>query len=370
MTETMRAALAYKNETKLRLEEIAIPTIADDEVLVQIKSTGLTHGILDIWQTHPELMKVYPTIIGPQMAGIVHRIGKDVKGLKEGDRVFVWPIVACGRCDRCQNNEEPECDAASLMGHAVFSEAGLPLYTRYHNGGLAEYVRAPAWNVEKLPDNVSFRVGAFLIQATVAYRSLMIAGAGPGSTVVLNAGTGMTGALAARLAPAFGVTKVIVVSRTPESFRRLDEVAPGAFDPLVLSKLPAGWETSGALTEELRAMNGGAPVDCVVDLSPVGSDVTVSSMLAMRRGGTVVLIGGSSDTLALPYHKVMVNGYGIKGAKAGTRSIARKVVRLIEAGLFDFEPLFTHSFGLEEANTVADYINGRIEKPLMIDIVV
>lgn len=368
MANTMRAALAYSGETRLRLEDIAIPEIADDEVLVRIKSTGLTHGILDIWQTHPELMKVYPTIIGPQMAGYVARVGKDVRGLKEGDRTFVWPIVACGRCDSCQNNEEPECDAASLMGHAVFSEAGLPLYTRYHNGGLAEYVRAPAWNVEKLPDNVSFRSGAFIMQACVAYRAFLKAGASQGSTVVLNAGTGMTGALAIRLAPAFGISKLIVVSRTPESFRRLDEVSSGAFDPLVLSLLPAGWQNGDTLTQQLKAMNGGRPVDCVVDLSPVGSEMTVPSMMAMRRGGTMVIVGGSSDTISLPYHKVMVNGYGIKGTKAGTRTIARKLVRLLESGQLDFEALFTHSFGLEDANTVADYINERIDKPLMIDI--
>lgn len=368
MGDTMLAALAYKGEMKLRLEEVPIPEIGDDDVLVRIKATGLSHGVLDIWQTFPDLMKVFPHVLGPQMAGYVHRVGKDVTHVKEGDRTFIWPILACGRCDRCQNNEEPECDSASVMGHAVFSPAGVPMYTKYHNGGLAEFVKAPKWNVEKLPDNVSFGIGAFILQASVAYRALQTSGVRPGETIVLNSGTGMAGAMTIKLAPMFGVSKIIVVSRTPESFGRLNEIAANAFEPVALSELPADWAQSGTLVRRLRELNKGSGVDRVLDFSTVGNDLTIQAMLAMRRNGTMVFTGGSADTVQLPYHSVMVNGYCIKGAKAGTRTIARTIVRLLEAGSINLDALITHTFPLAEANTVVEYIMDRIERPMIIQI--
>ena len=368
MGDTMLAALALKGEKLLQLAQVPIPVIGDDEVLVKIKSTALSHGVLEIWQRRPEMMRISPHVLGPQMAGHVHQVGKDVKDLKEGDRVFVWAILACGRCDLCQSNEEAECPAASLMGHAVFSEAGLPLYTKYHNGGLAEYVKAPAWNIEKLPENVSFAAGAFILQASVAFRALLRAGAKPGATVLLNYGSGMAGALATSLAPAFGVSKVIVASRTPESFRRLGEILPGRFQPLVLSELTPDWRDGDNLAQEVKAMNGGDPVDCIVDLSPVESPLTVKSLLALRRGGTMVLTGGNSNNLSLPYHQVMVNGYQIRGSKAGTRMIGRAIARLLQAGSLDLDALVTHNFKLEDANTVANYLTQRIDNPLMINI--
>ena len=68
------------------------------------------------------------------------------------------------------------------------------LYEQYHNGGLAEYVKAPAWTLHHLPDEIPFDIGAKIGTVAVAYRAIKCAETKPGRILIVTAATGGTGA--------------------------------------------------------------------------------------------------------------------------------------------------------------------------------
>src|SRR5581483_11672556 len=101
-------------------------------------------------------------------------VGKGVTAVKEGDRVRVHPVLSCGHCYYCRTDQEPMCPAVSVMGGAVYSDQAMPSYQKYHNGGLAEYIKVPAGNLDPLPAVISFEVGARIHSLAVAFRAIRL----------------------------------------------------------------------------------------------------------------------------------------------------------------------------------------------------
>ncbi|HZO76325.1 MAG TPA: alcohol dehydrogenase catalytic domain-containing protein [Ktedonobacteraceae bacterium] len=121
MQGTMQAARIYQGEHTFRIEAVPIPQPEEGEVLVQVKATGLTRGALSLWRNRGR-MRVLPTILGYETAGVVAEVGKGVTAVKEGDRVRVHPVLSCGHCYYCRTDQEPMCPAVSVMGGAVYSD--------------------------------------------------------------------------------------------------------------------------------------------------------------------------------------------------------------------------------------------------------
>jgi NADPH:quinone reductase-like Zn-dependent oxidoreductase len=85
------------------------------------------------------------------------------------------------------------CPELAIMGHGAFGHGLLPMFARYHDGALAEYVRAPYRQVDRLPDSVSFEVAAKLSHFATAARAIKCADLGAGASVVVPAASGSIG---------------------------------------------------------------------------------------------------------------------------------------------------------------------------------
>nr|MBA2286972.1 alcohol dehydrogenase catalytic domain-containing protein [Ktedonobacteraceae bacterium] len=313
MQSTMRAARIHQGEHTFRIEEIPVPQIAEDEVLVQVKATGLTRGVLSLWRNRGR-MQVLPTTLGYETAGVVAEVGKGVTSVKEGDRVRVHPVLSCRNCYYCRTDMEPMCPAVSVMGGAVYSGEAMPLYQKYHNGGLAEYIKVPAWNLDLLPASISFEVGARIHSLAIAYHAIRLAQLDPGSTLVVNGATGGVGSAAVICAPLFGVSRIIAISRKTETLETTKHLEPELVQTIATEDLMEDWEAKQLLTEHTRALNEGQGVDGVVDFLPSLPHVTLQTIFAMRKGGRAILTGGNSEELIFPYGQIMRNGYVIKGS--------------------------------------------------------
>ena len=140
MANTMKAAV-FEAVKVVKVKEVPIPEIGDDDVLIKVKLTGICGtdwSIYNGWYSADKL----PMIPGHEFSGVIAKVGKNVKGLKEGDRVTADINMYCGNCYYCSQGNYLMCDQ--------FTQLGI-----HTDGTFAEYVKAPAKLLHHLPDNLS-----------------------------------------------------------------------------------------------------------------------------------------------------------------------------------------------------------------------
>ena len=156
----MKAA-KYKGKGKIVVEDVDVPEIDGDDVLIKPKIGGICGSDL-----HAASLGIFydDITVGHEFAGIIERVGPEVKGFKKGDRVTVNPNKnMCGECLWCQKGEYNLCK--NILKEAI----GV-----CKDGGFAEYVKVRSTVVSKLPDNVSLTQGAFVEPLATGLRSVRI----------------------------------------------------------------------------------------------------------------------------------------------------------------------------------------------------
>ncbi|MET9491104.1 alcohol dehydrogenase catalytic domain-containing protein [Nocardia sp. NPDC006630] len=355
---TMLAARAHQGSDSLTLERISIPEPGPLDVVVKVVSAGLAPGMMNLLKMGA--FKHLPTTLGHEAAGTVAAVGEEVIDVAVGDRVRVHPNLNCRNCDYCRTDRDMMCAQQAMLGHAGFGSVPMPLYERYHDGGLAEYVRVPHWLIDQLPANVSFDVAAKVHDLANVVRILKCAQLPLGATVVATAATGTMGTATIKLAEHFGISRLLLVGRSAE---RLSAVAPLAgkveVDTIALDQLPENWETTGALTRRLREL---APegAHAVVDYIPTGM-ATSQAMAALRTGGVLAHMGGNTTPLALPPIALMVNCWRFVGTRACTRSDAEDVLALLRSGALNVDELISQRYPLAEVDEAIEAMVNRKE---------
>ncbi|MEY2635273.1 MAG: alcohol dehydrogenase, partial [Actinomycetota bacterium] len=132
------------------VQQVAMPTPADDGVVISVQATGLCRSDWHGWFGHDSDVKL-PHVGGHEYAGVISAVGADVNRLKVGDRVTVPFVCGCGSCEFCLSGNAQVCPHQKQPGFDLW-------------GSFAEYVAVPwaDFNVVKLPDEVSFDVAAGL----------------------------------------------------------------------------------------------------------------------------------------------------------------------------------------------------------------
>src|SRR5215212_8358615 len=148
----MKAARFYEVNEPLRIEEVPVPEVQEDEVLVQTRAIGLCGSDIHIVFEGVTPTAFTPITLGHEPSGEVAHTGTRVEGWEEGDRVTVDPVLFCGSCRNCITGHTEICLTRRLIGIQA-------------EGALAEYVVVPAKNLVRLPENVPFTVGAIITDA-------------------------------------------------------------------------------------------------------------------------------------------------------------------------------------------------------------
>lgn len=241
----MLAARAYPHERAFRLEQVEIPSVREGEVLVKVGAAGVSRGLLSLWR-FTDMIKLLPATLGNEIAGTVWRTGPGVKGLELGQRVRVHAPLTCGHCSACSQDCETMCAELAIVGFALYSPSGMEAYARYHHGGLADFVRVPAGNVDVLPDEVSLQVGCKLGTLATSWRAVrQAAAASVSGTLLVTGATGASGAAAAACAPVAGFERVIAVARSGSALAGLQRLAPHVTDVIATEDLEDRWEVTG-----------------------------------------------------------------------------------------------------------------------------
>lgn len=358
----MLAARAYQGETELKLEQIDRPEPGPGEVLIQVAAAGLAPGVLTQWERG--MYPILPRTLGNEAAGTVAEVGAGVTDFELGQRVRLHPNLSCRSCEYCLTDREQLCSAGSIVGQGIYGPDAMPLYSKYHNGALAEYVLVPAWAVEPLPDGVSFDVAAKVHDIADALRALKTAAPPPGATVVLTAATGTIGTSVVRLAPWFGIKRIIAVARSRERLEQVKALAPDLVDAVAFEDLDPDWPEKGGLTGAIRGLCPKG-VDVVMDFLPEGPG-TWQSIGSLKTGGTAVVMGANPMPPPLPTLAIMVNCWQIIGTRNCTREDARQIVSWLDSGQLKADDLITHTFPLEDIASATTTVRDRQEPTWMV----
>jgi propanol-preferring alcohol dehydrogenase len=302
----MKAAVVDDFAKPLAIRDVPKPQPGPGEVVVRIETSGLCHT--DIHAAHGDwpVKPTLPLIPGHEGVGIVDSLGVGVSEVAVGDRVALpWLGYACGVCQYCTTGWETLCEQQRNTGYSV-------------DGGYAEYAKASARYVAKVPDGVDPLDAAPLTCAGVTtYKAVKMSGARPASLVAVF-GIGGLGHLALQYAKIFGATVVAV-----------DIVD----DKLALARELGADHTINALTQDpVQAIKelGGADAAIAVAVAPRAFEQAYGSL---RRGGKLVFVALPADnSVQLPIFETVLNGITVLGSIVGTRTDLAEVFRLHALG--------------------------------------
>ncbi|MGD0508603.1 MAG: zinc-dependent alcohol dehydrogenase [Terriglobales bacterium] len=304
----MKAAVLHEFKTPLSLEEVTRPEAGADEVLIKVEVCGVCHSDLHVadgdWTQLAGIVKK-PLILGHEVVGRVVERGAAVKSVEVGDRVGVpWVQWTCGQCEFCREGNENLCVRQRITGVMV-------------DGGYAEYAKAPASHVVKIPDTLSSEQAAPLLCAGVTvHRALKQAKLRAGQRLAVF-GVGGLGHIAVQIGRAAGA-EVTAIDISEEK--------------LALAKSLGAVRTLNAATskviKEVRSF-GGVHVALVTSAAKSAYDM---AFYCVRPTGTLLAVGLPAQDIAFPAIMMAAGEIQIKASSVGTREDLREVLEMGAAG--------------------------------------
>lgn len=328
LPRTMRALVKERPGAGMTLQEVPVPAVGSNDVLIRVHHAGVCGTDLHIWEwdSWASGRLKPPVVIGHEFAGEIVRLGPEAEAaglLTAGDLVTAEGHIVCGDCHPCRTGQGHVCRRTRIIGVD-------------RDGAFADYIVMPASNVMKL-DGIPTEIGAVMDPLGNAVHTVL-AGDIPGSRVMV-LGCGPIGCFAVGVARAAGASLVVASDFNP---RRL-EIARTMGAHVTLNP------GSEDVVARVRELTGGDGVDVVCEMSghPSGHG---QAFAAARLGGRVNFLGTPSRTTEVDFARdVIFKGltlYGVTGRRMyGTW---QQMFRFLRAGQLDPRPVITHRFPLEQ----------------------
>ncbi len=342
----MLAARIVKPGVGFEIDDVDVPKIGAEDVLVEIKAAGVCGT--DLHYSRGEFLPPLPRTFGHEGAGVVRQVGTNVTDVKVGDRVAIHYVISCGVCKHCMAGNDNRCRRRVSIGHDV-------------DGFFAEYVKVPARNALPIAENVPFEWAALTgCAVSTAYHAVTISGMSRGDTAIVF-GAGGVGLHAAMWARYFGAGKVISVDLVDSKLEAASKygadvtVNPTREDVLeVVKRETDGWgvaaaiECSGshaAMVQAIKAAKGknayetGSIVSVGLQLKPFEAE-----FMGLREGRLMVSGDHTRKELAEILHL----------EATGRVNLAQSVTKHVRLGEINdaVSMLATHQEGVER--TVID----------------
>jgi 2-desacetyl-2-hydroxyethyl bacteriochlorophyllide A dehydrogenase len=329
-------AIVIERPNEIALREVETPTCGPDDVLVGSHKAGICRTDLEVLrgELSPRWVR-YPCIPGHEWSGTVADVGGNVHDLTLGDRVVCEGIIPCNRCRRCRSGETNLCEHYDQLG-----------FTR--GGGYGEFVLAPRHVVHRLAEGVSLDAGVLIEPASCVLRGLERGRFTPGESMgVIGVGTlGSIGVLLARL---FAARPIVAYGIRAEELAFAERL--GADHVVDVTQVDAEEDTSRL---------SGDGLDLVVETAGTVSAVELAARI-VRPGGRVVVLGiaGEGKTLELPADWIVLRDIELIGAVSYTSAVWGRMMRLVEGGSVDLDPLVTHRFPTERFEAAFELMDRR-----------
>ena len=320
----MKALVKRNPEKGLWMEDAPIPKIGDNEVLIKTRKTSICGTDIHIykWDSWAKKTIPVPMVIGHEFMGEIAEIGKNVQGLKVGDRVSGEGHITCGHCPNCRMGKK----------HLCMNTLGLGVH---RHGCFAEYFNLPAENVFLLPSSVKDDLAAIFdpfgnavhtaLNFNLIGEDVLITGAGP------------IGIMAAAIAKKAGARNVVITDIN--EYRLELAYQMGASTVVNISKV--------SIDDVMKAI--GIEYGFTVGLEMSGNAQALSTLLEkVQHGGKIALLGILPPGSIIDWDLVIFKMLTIKGIYG--REVFDtwyQMVHLLESGL-NLDPIITHHFPVDQ----------------------
>jgi threonine 3-dehydrogenase len=320
----MRALVKKEARPGLWLEEVPIPGLSIDDVLIRVERTGICGTDLHIyeWNAWAQRKIPVPMIVGHEFVGVIEAVGSNVRDFRPGDVVSGEGHVVCGHCRNCLAGRRHLCRDTQGIG------VDRP-------GAFADYLALPKTNVwyhdPAIPRDVQAIFDPFG-NATHTALSFPVLGED-----VLVTGAGPIGVMATAIVRHAGARHVVVTDVNPYRL----ELARKLGATLALDA------RSERIADAQRKLDMKEGFDVGLEMS--GSPDAFREMLAnMCHGGRIAMLGIPSEEIAIDWNTVIFNMLTIKGIYGREMyETWYKMTVMLQSGL-DIGPVITHRFACDE----------------------
>jgi Threonine dehydrogenase and related Zn-dependent dehydrogenases len=333
----MLAAKLY-GVNDVRVTECEIPSITDDEILLKTGAAAICGSDLRmIGNGYQGVDGQHPLTLGHEIAGIIERVGKNVKEYQPGMRVSLAPNMGCGVCEYCVSGNTHLCPEYQAFGINV-------------DGGFAEYVRVPAsavtqGNILVLDEKIPFEVAAVFEPMSCVLNGQQRVQIHLNDTVLI-IGAGPIGIMHALLAKASGASKIFIRDLSRERMEQCVRIDP---DMIPIDR--------DDLTAAVRELTNGRGLDVCIVACPSGAAQADSPEL-MAMNGRILFFGGlpaGKDRVTLQTNLIHYRQLGIFGSARANVSQYRDVAKMVSSGRLDLAKVVSKTFGLRDFPDAVQY---------------
>ncbi|WP_133127002.1 L-threonine 3-dehydrogenase [Legionella nagasakiensis] len=320
----MKSLVKAKREQGIWMEDIPVPDYGVNDVLIKIKKTAICGTDIHIysWDDWAQATIPVPMTVGHEFYGEIVEVGREVKGLKPGQRVSGEGHITCGLCRNCRAGKRHLC--RNTLGVGV-----------NRPGSFAEFLALPASNVLVLPDNISADEAAILDplgNATHCALAFNVVGED-----VLITGAGPIGIMAAAIVRHIGARHVVITDVNDHRLELAQKMG-------VSRAINVKYQSIREAMEELGMTEG---FDIGLEMS--GNPMALNDMVkAMNHGGRIAMLGIPPQETPIDWNQVIFKGLIVKGIYGREMfETWYKMIAMLQSGL-DISPVITHHFPVAE----------------------
>jgi threonine 3-dehydrogenase len=322
--KTMKALVKKFKEPGIWMEEVPVPEIGINDVLIKIHKTAICGTDIHIyrWDEWSQKTIPVPMTIGHEFVGEIVEMGSNVHDFKIGDLVSGEGHIVCGRCRNCLAGRRHLCKNTSGVGVN-------------RSGAFAEYLAIPVTNVwlcdPAIPEDVLSTFDPFgnAVHTALSFDLL-------GEDVLIT-GAGPIGIMAVAIAKHAGARFVVITDMNPY---RLEMAKKMGADLAVNIK-------EQTLEDAMKQLGMKEGFDVGLEMS--GNQAAFSGMIdVMSHGGKIALLGIQNPKTQIDWDKVVFNGLTIKGIYGREMyETWYKMTAMLQSGL-DISPVITHHFKIDD----------------------
>jgi S-(hydroxymethyl)glutathione dehydrogenase/alcohol dehydrogenase len=334
----MKAAVLYEIGHSLKIEDLEMPTVGEDDVLIKVAACGVCHTDLKyINNGRPPYL--VPGIVGHEVSGTVEEVGiNQVSLFKKRDRVIVGMRYKCGRCRYCLAGRDNLCRNRPLPP-SLKSRSGTQI-NRWNVGGFAQYLVVPGYMTFHVPEGISLEEASLIgCRVTTAYNAVKHGAQlepGDSALVIGCGGVGLNTIQVLRCFGAYPIIAVDIADQKLEAAKRFGAthvINANSVDPVKETKTITG----DGVDKSFEAIGNRKTADQIIS--------------ATRAGGTAVIIGGmGAGPFTISDGRFAINEIKVTGVASRRATDVVEVLQMVKDRRIDVASLITARYGFAEVN--------------------
>ena len=331
-------AAILKSLGKWEYDQIEVPNPKKDQALIKIINCGICST--DIVRSMKVGFYSYPIVPGHEMLGQIYKLGDNIKNLKEGDKVCIYPLISkCSLGDSCAHS-----NSIYGYGHAPNLCSHYDFLGSRSNGGYSEYVLSPIKNLIKVPDKLSDDLAVFTEPASVALHAYKLAGDDRKFDSVAIFGLGPIGILLASWCKLNKISNVIGIDRNNNRIKNFKDLG---FKNIINTK-------NDEIISKIKKLTSGDGVEIAFECS--GSEELLNnSVLSLKKSGKLVVLSNQTQTSTLQHdvlNKILRQEIIIKGSWSSViepHDEWSETLNVLKTNQLEVKNLISHKFKFSDS---------------------